>query len=339
MDIIQAVIHSIRKSKDTTGPGSVNIQYREQLIVVDEKLQKLGEEMLSLYGKIANAYGILGTEPIHRFPAFLTSYYQGGEEFIKFSKDSVSLIAESMSRQQFTTTSYPVFIRYRNQGGDWILIALLKLKEGVGIDEESLDLNESLFFDIDHLREAARIDLNKWEGGQQPYLSFIKKGSGRDTETSLFFRDALSCTEYTDAKRNTDDMIRAADNYSDSQEWMAERRQEMRAAILEYCKEKHDRDEPVNLIALSARIDDQNPQAFIEYIRENQIEISDTFSPHPTTYNRLRRITKKFRTISIGFDVEEVSSGRLSYDNDSNSIIIQNPPDELVSSIKDITGE
>lgn len=339
MEIIQAVIHSIRKSKDTTGPESVTIRYRSQVILIDEKLQKLGEEMLSLYGRIANAYGILGQDPIHRFPGFLTNYFQGAAEFINFSTNSVALIAESMSRQQFTTTSYPVFIRYRNQGSDWVLIALLKLKERVGIDEESLELNESLFFDIDHLREAARVDLNKWSGGHQPYLSFIKKGRGRDTETSLFFREALSCTEYTDARKNTDDMIRAADTYSESLGWTAEKRQEMRATILEYCKDKHDRGEPVNLMALSGRIDDQEPEAFIEYIRENQIEVSDTFSPHPTTYNRLRRVSKKFRTISLGFDVEEVSSGRLSYSDEDNSIIIQNPPEDLVINIKEITGE
>jgi nucleoid-associated protein len=309
------------------------------LIAIDEKLERLGKEMLALYGKIANAYGTLGQGQIHRFPAFLTSYYHDDKEFIEFSTDTVALIAESMSRQQFTTTSYPVFIRYKNQDSDWILVCLLKLKEGVGIDEESLDLNESLFFDIGNLREAARINLNKWLEDQQPYLSFIKKGSGRDTETSLFFRDALSCTDYTDAKRNTDDMIRAADGYSESQGWTADRRQEMRAVILDYCKEKHDRDEPVNLRALSARINDQEPDSFVDFVRENQIEVSDTFSPHPTTYNKLRRVSRKFRSISLGFDIEEVSSGRLSYRDDDNSIIIQNPPEDLIHSIKEITGE
>lgn len=339
MEISQAVIHSIRKPKDSFGPNSTTVRYKNELIPVDDKIQRLGVEMLTLYGKIANAYGILGQESIHRFPHYLDSYLEDGNHFIKFTSDAAALIAESMSRQQFTTTNYPIFIRYQNHGSDWILIALLKLKEGVGIDEESLELNESLFFDIGNLREAARIDLNKWNNNQQPYLSFIKKGTGKDTETSMFFREALSCTDYTDARRNTDEMIRAADSYCEAQNWSAERRQEMRGIILDYCKEKHDREEPVNLRALSGRINDQEPDSFIDFVRERQIEVNDTFSPHPTTYNRLRRVSKKFRTISLGFDVEEVSSGRLSYSDDNNSIIIQNPPEDLVRCIKDITGE
>jgi nucleoid-associated protein len=70
---------------------------------------------------------------------------------------------------------YALFLRYTNVAADWLLLVMLKLKAGTGIHPATLTLNQTLSFDIDHLHEAARIDLAKWQANTQPYLSFIKK--------------------------------------------------------------------------------------------------------------------------------------------------------------------
>ena len=205
MEIQQAVIHGIIKEKETSGNESVEIKPREQLLDIDDRVKKLGSDILKLYGRLSNGYGMLGNvEDVHRFPGYFTKYVNNETDFITFSNNTIAVVSELMSQQRMTTTSYPIFFRYTNLDRDWLLIAVLKLKEGVGIDEDTLDLNDSLFFDISNLREAARFDIQKWNENEQPYLSFIKRGSGSDAESSKYFRAALSCLEYTDAKHNTD---------------------------------------------------------------------------------------------------------------------------------------
>lgn len=340
MEIIGSIIHKISKKKEDSGPDSVSIKPREKVLPVDELVGSLTGDILRLYGKLSNAYGTLAAESVtDPFPGMLSKYIDNSYDMVAFSKDVLDVIAKEMSKQRMTTTSYPILIHYRNQGSEWLLIALLKLKEGTGIDEKTLDLSESLSFDVSHLREAARLDLKKWKSDTQPYLSFIKRGSGNDAELSKFFRNALSCTEYTDAKHNTDQAIKAVDDYCKDSGWDAEQKQKARAVTYEYCKDKKEKGQPVNIKALSSLIDDQNPEGFIDYVKENEYTLSEVFSPHPASFNKLRRISKKFGTISIGFDVDDVFSGRISYVEDGGYLALKNPPEELVESIMKAKGE
>ena len=339
MEIQESIIHRVIKAKDTSGSNSVQIKPRDALLNIDERVKKLGCDVLKLYGKLSNGYGILGTDfDTHRFPKFLYDHINHTDSFIDFSRKTISVIAEKMSGQRFTTTSYPIFFKYTNNGREWVLIAVLKLKEGVGIDENTLDLNDSVFFDISNLREAARIDIQKWQSNQQPYLSFIKRGTGNDSESSAYFRSALSCLEYTDAKYNTDVALKALNDYCDHKEFDSARRQLVRSTMYDYCQEKKDNDQPVNVTSLSAMLDDQNPEDFVTFIRENEYEVSETFSPNPSSFKSLMRLSKKFGSISLGFEIDDIYSERVYYDPDRNAIFIKNPPPDLVEEMKKIKG-
>lgn len=340
LEIQHSIIHGIIKNKDTSGADSVTIKPRQELLPIDDRLITLGNDILKLYGKLSNGYGMLGNDyDVHRFPQYLNRHIRSEMDFVAFSKNTISVISELMSQQRFSTTSYPVFFRYKNQGRDWLLIAVLKLKEGVGLDESTLDLNDTLSFDVSNLREAARIDIGKWSTNQQPYLSFIKRGGSSDSESSRYFRDALSCLEYTDAKYNTDVAVRAVDDYCESKQFNAEKKQSLRARMYEYCKAKKDADEPVNLTSLSAILNDQEPDSFINFVRESGYEVNETFSPNPESYKRLQRLSKRFGTISLAFDVDDLYSERIVYSNSDNSIVVRNPPAELVQEIKKARGE
>lgn len=62
-----------------------------------------------------------------------------------------------MGEEAFATGGYPLFLHYDNQGQEWLLVAMLKLKPGTGVNDQTLELSDTLSFDIDHLHEAARI--------------------------------------------------------------------------------------------------------------------------------------------------------------------------------------
>lgn len=339
MEIQHAIIHGIGKQKDRIGMENVQLHPRRTLLTIDEHLIKLGEAVLTLYGRLSNAYGTLGTTSgIHRFHDQFNSYLRNESDFIAFTQSIITLLAESMSREIFATTSYPIILRYSNQGRDWLLIAVLKLKEQVGINQDTLDLNASMAFDINNLREAARIDIEKWQNDEQPYLSFIKRGQGNDAESSRYFRDALSCVEYTDSKRNTDNLIDAANQFSEQQGWRPEEHQRMRQKLYDYFQEKRTNNEPVNLLAVSAIIYDQNPTEFDSYIRDNGLEVSESFSPHAASYKRLRRITSRFGTINVAFDVEDIIQDRVVHDIENDTIIISSPPQTLIDEITKARG-
>jgi nucleoid-associated protein len=214
---------------------------------------------------------------------------------------------------------------------------MLKLKTGTGIDKTTLELNSTISFDIQHLHEAARIDIGKWQNNEQPYLSFIKK-SGRQDDVTRYFRNALSCTDYIDSKHHTTQLLKAVDSYCLFNEWSAEQKQNARRRTYEYCNEKYALGEPVNVTALSAMINDQEPSSFSSYILENQIALNETFSPHKATFNRFKRIQGRFNNIKISFDVDDVINETVDYDPASNSLIIRGIPESLIIDINKAKG-
>lgn len=335
MEINEAVIQGLSK---VSGSTVVTEKFRDTPSPLDERMKRLGEELLQVYSKLTNNYGCFDSDhETYRFPHHLGEYQAGNVDIVDLSKMTCRAIAARMAGSNSATGGYACFLQFKSQGRDWLLIVMLKLKTGTGIDPESLELNESLAFDINHLHEAARIDLAKWEADEQPYLSFIKR-SGRQDEVTRYFRLALGCTEYTDSRSNTDQALKAVDAYCAEKQWTPEQRREARQAVYEYFDEKSRAKEPVNMVALSGRINDQDPESFIEFVREQDIPVSETFEPHRRTYSRFKRISEKFGNVSVSFDVQDVLDGKVDYDEATEQLVIVGPPARLITKIDQAKG-
>lgn len=335
MEIQEAILHRISKSKMSTGAGSVTVKTRDHLLSLNEQLQEMVAEMLRFYTKSTSGYGTFdANENVHRFPVLLREYVTTKPDLVGLSKAALDLITDKMSHEPFATGGYALFLRYTNQGHSWFLVVMLKLKPGMGVDDATLDFSPTLNLDIEHLHEAARIDLDKWQANGQPYLSFIKKRSKDGKIASDYFREALGCTEFTDSKHNTRQMTEAFEAFCAERDWPYEKKRETRRKVFEYCEAQDKAGEPVNLTALSAYVDDQEPDAFVDFVRANNYEVGETFKPHRDTYVRFKRISKQFGSVKVSFDVQDVYDGKVDYDEASNCLLITTPPDELIKEIQ-----
>lgn len=335
MEIREAVIQGLIK---VAGSDVVDEAFRDAPSALNERMNLLAEELVKIYGKVTNNYGCFDQDQeIFRFPHHLQQYLGAAIDIVQLSQTTSRLIAVQMGGAPSATGGYALYLRYENQGRDWLLIVMLKLKTGTGIDEDSLELNESLAFDINHLHEAARIDLAKWQANEQPYLSFIKR-SGRQDEVTRYFRLALGCTEYTDSKSNTDQALKAVDAYAADKGWTPEQKREARRKTYEYFDEKSRNHEPVNMIALSGIINDQEPDSFTEFVKKNEFPVSETFEPHRKTYTRFKRISEKFGNVNVSFDVQDVLDGRVDYDAATENLVIGQPPVTLIKKINQAKG-
>ncbi len=302
-------------------------------------MQHLGQEVLKVYGRRSDTNGTFDVdETTYPFASLLRNYHHQQQSLVDFSVATCNLIAAQMRQSYLATGGYAFFIRYANQGHDWLLVLMLKLKPGTSINEETLELLPNLSFDISHLHEAARINLDKWSSGDQPYLSFIKKRAGKD-DVSKYFRLALGCTEYTDSRFNTQQVVDALNRYCEENGIEGDDRLEARKHLHDYFEEKHNSDDKsVNLVALSARIDDSDPDAFRNFVKDHEIPVSDVFTPSKTIYGKLRRIKRKFGNVSVSFSAEDVEHDLIDYDVDG-TLYIRNIPETLMQDIRRARGD
>lgn len=335
MQIREATIHQLIKAAQTVGDGSVTHHVRPEPLPVNDILQELCRDLLGLYATAVNSNGTLGQDPlIHAFPVTLASYIAGGTDFQTFTVSALTLIKEAMKEAIFANGGYALFLRYEQDGVDFLLIAMLKLKAGAGIDEETLSLQPTLNIDLKLLHEAARVNLTRLANQTQPYLTFIK-GKAKQGDITEYFRKALACVTFTDSKHHTDQLIKAADAFVASREDLtpeqkAEERMQMRKRLSE-CMQQN----PLQLVigTAAAAIRPEGPEEFLQFLQSPQavdFHIDHSFQPHRPTYRRLYRITGKIgQTISVAFDVEDIQMHRVSYDGDRNAIVLSNPPEAL----------
>lgn len=341
VQITEATIHHLEKSAQTHGAGSVTLYPRAALLPVNDVLRRLCDGLILMYTKAANSNGTLGIDPrAHRFPGHLREYVEGRTAFMPFTNEAVALIAQQMESSFLASGGYALFLRYRTELHDFVLVAMLKLKPGAGIDARTLSLTETLNIDLAHLSEAARINLTRWQEDQQPYLTFIK-GATRQAEVSEYFRQALACTSFTDSKHHTEAVLRAANDFVDAladlspQERRAEK-SEMRHRLF-LCLDSNQ--EEVRLATIAAAVSPLAPEAFLEHVM-NRAEgdgynLDDRFKPNRATYIGLKRLHGKFGTVSLSFDVADVQAERVRYDPGTNSVILRSPTESLKQTILD----
>ena len=339
MLIREATIHQLIKAAQTVGEGSVSEHVRHVPLPVDGVLQGLCTELLGHYASSVNSNGTFGQDPlIHAFPVRLSSYVVGETDFQAFTVAGLTLIKEAMKDAIFANGGYALFLRYEQDGVEFLLIAMLKLKAGAGIDEETLSLQPTLNIDLKLLHEAARVNLTRLANNTQPYLTFVK-GKAKQGDITEYFRKALACVTFTDSKHHTDQLIKAADAFVAARtdlnpEQKFEERMQMRKRLSECMQQNSSQ---LVIATAAAAIRPEGPDEFIQFLQSPQaadFHIDHSFQPHKPTYRRLYRITGKIgQTISVAFDVEDVQQQRVSYDADLNAVVLINPSEALKQSI------
>ena len=343
MDIKEATIHQLNKAAQTKGEDSVTRHLRNTPLPINDTLNNVSQELLGMYATRSNSTGTFGVNPtLHRFPVLLTQYYEGHLPFFDFTTESLTLIEHEMARTLLANGGFALFLRYTQNNNDYLMVAMLKLKPGAGINEQTLDLEPTLNIDVNLLHEAARINLSQYAAGTQPYLTFIR-GKARAGGVTEYFRTALACENFTSAKFHTEQLILAATEFVEVREDLAnadDRRREliqMRARLYD-CFAQNKKE--VVLQTLAAAIMPEDPENFMDFVRDaalnERYQLSHRFQPDRKVFDRLKRIQGRIgKTITLSFSVEDVQQSRVAYDANTNVIMLRDPSGELIRGIED----
>ena len=342
MQIKEAIIHQLIKAKETQGDGSVQVQPRTSRLASDAFLEATVQTLLETYSESVSGYGSLGTDAnLHRFPVLLRTYLNASantpQAFIDFTSNSLNLIAENMKKEFFATGGYVLFLRYNNLNDDWLMVVVLKLKAGAGVDPITMDLQRTLTLDISKLHEAARVNLTKWNIDTQPYLSFVKP---KGQKVSDYFRDALACLNFTNSKHHIDQVIQALGKFIEARTDIAPADRSIR--LIDARQKLYDcfvaNPSEVVLATISACVMPSDPTAFTTFVRTGPLaanyQINDSFKPDRSTYSRIKRLRGKMGSVTVSFDVDDVRAQRVRYDSTTNTLVLKQPSTDLIAEIQ-----
>lgn len=343
MDIINSIAHKIIKEKQESGQPHVEAVVQHRLDVFDSSNQKvitLIEALLKIY-KIGKTFGSFDTDTNnHPFQLWIKDLYSESyskQAFIELTLNTVNRIKITIDKQNFATGGYLVFVHYRHNGQTYFLVVMIKDKGGLTFSPD-MELTDVQSIDLDKLHQAARVDLNRFENGEEGYLSFLKGDQKKDI--AGYFTEALGCTDLIPSNVATDTVFHLIEAICFEAGLLENK--SIRDNIHDFLKDRHPNS--VRLEEIAAKLNAQLPiefhDSFIEKANSDEFRISQEFVPNLTALRKYKKAHVKAGTWDLSFDKNALgtpeSEAEIIFDANERSLTINNLTQKLIDELNKV---
>lgn len=330
MPILNAIVHRIEKP----GDGPARLVAAEAPLLPSATLDALLEGLNKAYHGKAKAWGHFrdaeGGEPASPLVGELADYLADGRDFISLTRAIAERLGE-LVEAHLPVGGDLVVLETRFGDGHFLTLALLHHREGFAVDPQ-LALVPARQLNLSQMSLAARIDLAQWRAGDsRQYLSWTRDRGGKALAEG--FAALLGAVEGVDASGETRTLLRAFSDYVEKEDLPEEASREKTDALVGYASDQASRGKPITLEELSEVLDEQQPRAFYDHIRNADYGLSPEIPPDRKTLNQFRRFTGRAGGVSISFDSHLLGSS-VEYDEGADRLIIKQVPKQLKEQIK-----
>lgn len=332
MPILNAIVHRIEKPDG----AAARLLAAEQPLPPSDALDALLEGLNKAYHAKSKAWGHFrdaddaeGAAP-SSLAGELADYLAERRDFVALTR----AIAERLA---------PLVEAHLPLGGDllcldtrfgdarFLTLALLHHREGFAVDD-TLRVTPARQLNLAQMSLAARLDLAQWQAGDsRQYLSWTRDRGGKALAEG--FADLLGAAEGVDASGETRTLLKAFSDYVEREDLPEEASREKTEALIDYASDQASRGEPITLEELSEVLDEQQPKAFYDHIRNADYGLSPAIPPDRKTLNQFKRFAGRAGGVSISFDSHLLGSS-VEYDEEHDRLIIKQVPKQLKAQLK-----
>lgn len=331
MPIDNSIVHQIHKKPDGQ-PASLTL--RDAELASNEALEQLLAGLIEAYNSKPNkAWGYFHEESgAYPFSGWLQQLIDGELDFVRFSSTATEQLKNLMEGSNLALGGHVLYIRYRQGMTAFLVIALLHHTEGVTVTDD-LNVAAARHLDLSSLNMAARINLTEWKQNtsSRQYISFIRGRSGK--RVSDYFRDFIGCVEGANPEEETTTLLQAFQDYVGEADLEPAIVKDKTKAMSGYVSSQARQGEQVALEELSGLIDEDQPRAFYDYIRNKDYGLAPEIPPDKRTLNNFMRFYGKADGLSISFEAHLLGE-RVEYDESEDSLVIRHPPKGLIQQLK-----
>lgn len=329
MPIQHCVIHYLEKKPDDS---PATLIAAEQPLTVNEQLEDLLVDFNDSYNAKPGKSWACFIDDEQALPSGLKALADNSKEFHEVGLDLARHWQKLLDEQQIYLAGHLCLMLYQFNMADYCVVAVLPQRRGLCISEQ-LAPQDIQHLDLSQLQLACRINLSEWRNNasSKHYISLIKGRGGKKLAEA--FQELLNAEEHGDAPADTRTLLRAFSDYIDSSDLDEEPVQEKTKALVQYTKDQQRKGEPVELAGLSEALDEENPRAFYEHIRNLDYGLSDYVPTDRKVINQFQRFTGRAEGLSISFEAHLLGS-RVEYDEQRDMLIIRELPTQLKDQLK-----
>ena len=329
MPILSSIVHTIDKAgSDAPATLTPATEAMGDSAVMSELLAGLNK---AYHGK-AKAWGRFAEgDDAGTFAQRLAAFLAGDQDFVAFTRELAEQI-RTLVDDHLPLGGHLLIAHERQGDTDYLSLALLHQRQGFGLDAEQRVVPASQL-NLTQPTLAARINLTQWQEASpsRQYLSFLRDRGGKKLADD--FAALLGAQEGVDASSETRTLLKAFSDYVEQEDLPDEQSREKTDAVIDYASDQASRGEPMTLDELSELVDEQQPKAFYDYIRQQDYGLSPEIPPDKRALNQFRRFTGRAGGVSISFD-SHLLGDSVEYDAQQERLIIKKVPTALRDQLK-----
>lgn len=322
MVLKQIVLHHIKREGNQNPELNISNHLLDK---TDSTVKEFVEKLVKSFGGKNPTYGAFQEDDVAYPFQNLVQDYRADEDFLEFSIESMKLLEKEIQVPQ-AKGGYVVFTHYTYNGTEFLITIMLDKSEQFTINDDSLDIKKLKTLDIDKLARANRINFDKWESGDDLYLSFIK--GTRDV--SSYFQKFIGNTDLTSSKKNSQNLKEAISKFMRKENFDDARKEKANREISDYLLRQYNNNEDVELSAVSAHLNPNLPDSFIDFIRnDDKIEVSGNYRlSKKADFNIFHRAKLTGSGYKVEFEKNLIKQGKVI--REGNDLIFKDlPEDEL----------
>ncbi|MGL5256522.1 MAG: nucleoid-associated protein [Proteocatella sp.] len=329
------VIHQVIKDAHSF---HCNVKLAEKEIQATER-EKIfvGNIKESYYKKSNPTYGIFG-EGDEMFYQLLTKYVNKEISFLVFSQEATNYYQKVISRSAPATGGNLIFIHFLNTtlNEEHLLVLTINNKDGYVIDEKNLTIKNIKNLEMGRIDVACLINLTKWEkfkgnenGDVKTYLSFVRGNKG----VSLYFMEFINCNNRTTSTESTKRLVNTIDQYYKDKNIDRDTAIQKKNSVFNYCMDCLNNKKEISLGAISALLDNENPDAFKEYAGQEEFGVSEIISGDKTQLRKIKYTDYVSDKLTIKFSNDELDK-TIFYDKKKKILTLKKLPQELIKELE-----
>ncbi len=338
MAVTQAIVHYINK-----GEGEpVQLSPRLTLLPITPSVETLiGKLSASYNNRSGKIYGSFeADQDSYPFSRWLKACVHDEVDFAQLSRQLAERFKAELDQQEEAVDGYLLVAKMQVLDAEQLLILLLSSSPALVIDEQ-LELSDSQHLDVGKVQLGARIELDMWQrDGTEQYMSLVRSRTGKGINSA--FRNCLGATEEMDSKEQTQTLLKVFNNYCDTQKLPVKEASETKQRAYEYCQERVDCGEQVQIKQLSGVIDTADPDKFYNYVGEQSSEqgaaLAGEIHADKRGLQRFVRYSGSMKGLSLSFS-EALLGEQVLYDAASDTLTLRGLPPTLRKQLARNSGE
>lgn len=222
-----------------------------------------------------------------------------------------------------------VFAHYSNsekKGFEYLLILAINNKDSYYFNETNLTLEDIQSIDMNKVDLACEINLTKWNEYKKgavadikTYLSIVRGNKN----ISYYFLDFIGNANKTTSTESSKKLVNALKSFCEQRGYDNEKYMTTRNNVSEYCSDCLKEKKEISLSAISALVDHENPDSFLEFAASEEFGVNEIISGEPTVLRNIGTVKYKEKgklTLEFGNDL---LGKRVIYNKEQQTVTIK----------------